>query len=443
MRAERERDEKSAFFEAVANVAGDLVLVIDTQGKIVYQNEALKKIRRGRGFADEQSWGQLIHPDDLELTRAAVAQGLAGAPRSALQYRVAGPGGGWRVLQANTQPILDDQGQPQFLAAVAIDITDQLEQEKKLRQMEIAAARADADQRLGAVLSQGVLGVAEVDLNGIIRSANQALCRLTGYTKDELIGRNWTLFYRPEDQAEFNQRLAVAARGESVEPVRREFLRADRTVGWWIGTIVGISDSQGAPLGAYMLMFDAAAQAQAENALAESEELYRLITDNQSELVQMTDREGKVLFESPSVSRLRAASDLRSSLRLGDPRTTLIHPDDVRIAMEAVAEIFRDRKPITMELRQMLPSGQIRWVEANGQPFLGPDGEDSGDAPAVLDAVCGVEGGLAQWFQDSNVRSYVILSNDWNITTWEQKFNSFGVLEASLSMPVIVDFWAT
>ncbi|MEK9719573.1 MAG: PAS domain S-box protein, partial [Quisquiliibacterium sp.] len=211
LRAERERDEKSAFFEAVANVAGDLVLVIDTQGKIVYQNEALKKIRRGRGFADEQSWGQLIHPDDLELTRAAVAQGLAGAPRSALQYRVAGPGGGWRVLQANTQPILDDQGQPQFLAAVAIDITDQLEQEKKLRQMEIAAARADADQRLGAVLSQGVLGVAEVDLNGIIRSANQALCRLTGYTKDELIGRNWTLFYRPEDQAEFNQRLAVAA----------------------------------------------------------------------------------------------------------------------------------------------------------------------------------------------------------------------------------------
>ena len=65
---------------------------------------------------------------------------------------------------------------------------------------------------------------------------------------------------------------------------------------------------------------------------------------------------------------------------------------------------------------------------------VGPDGKDPGDAPAVINGVCASESGVADWFQDSNVLSYVILSNDWDINKWERQFTSEGVLEASLSV---------
>lgn len=121
---------------------------------------------------------------------------------------------------------------------------------------------------------------------------------------------------------------------------------------------------------------------------------------------------------SPIATAQERIVDAQSSYITSDPNT------DYRSGLAGARKQLEES---TADCRLML------WF-TDGQFDVGPDGEDSGDAPAVLEAVCGAEGGLAQWFQDSNVRSYVILSNDWDISTWERKFNSFGVLEASLSV---------
>ncbi|MGA0239661.1 MAG: vWA domain-containing protein [Acidimicrobiales bacterium] len=113
--------------------------------------------------------------------------------------------------------------------------------------------------------------------------------------------------------------------------------------------------------------------------------------------------------------------------RIVDAQSSYITSDPNTDYLAGLSGARKQLEESTAECRLML------WF-TDGQFDVGPDGEDSEEAPALLEAVCGAEEGLAQWFQDSNVRSYVILSNDWNITTWEQKFNSFGVLEASLSV---------
>ena len=85
------------------------------------------------------------------------------------------------------------------------------------------------------------------------------------------------------------------------------------------------------------------------------------------------------------------------------------------------------------QLRGSTADCRLLFWFTDGQFDIGPDGKDSGDAPAVIEGVCASENALAQWFRDSNVRSYVILSNDWDIAKWERQFTSDGVLEASLS----------
>ena len=128
-------------------------------------------------------------------------------------------------------------------------------------------------------------------------------------------------------------------------------------------------------------------------------------------------KDGQVLLPlSPISSVADGFQELQKTYTTNDPNT------DYRSGLLGAREQLRGS---TAECRLLL------WF-TDGQFDIGPDGKDSGDAPAVIDGVCA--SGLADWFQDSNVRSFVILSNDWDIGKWERQFTSEGVLEASLSV---------
>ena len=128
---------------------------------------------------------------------------------------------------------------------------------------------------------------------------------------------------------------------------------------------------------------------------------------------------GRVLLPlSPIPSGAGDLEELQSAYATNDPNT------DYRSGLLGAREQLRGS---TAECRLLL------WF-TDGIFDVGPDGKDPGDAPAVINGVCASESGVADWFQDSNVLSYVILSNDWDINKWERQFTSEGVLEASLSV---------
>ena len=128
---------------------------------------------------------------------------------------------------------------------------------------------------------------------------------------------------------------------------------------------------------------------------------------------------GRVLLPlSPIPSGAGDLEELQSAYATNDPNT------DYRSGLLGAREQLRGS---TAECRLLL------WF-TDGIFDVGPDGKDPGDAPAVINGVCTSESGIADWFQDSNVLSFVILSNDWDINKWERQFTSEGVLEASLSV---------
>jgi PAS domain S-box-containing protein len=115
---------------------------------------------------------------------------------------------------------------------------------------------------------------------------------------------------------------------------------------------------------------------EAEARLWQSEELFRLITDNVTDLIAILDLAGKRLYNSSSYKQI-----------LGDPQTLRgrssfdeIHPDDVARIKQAFQETVRTGVGQRGEFRFLLQDGSVRFIESQGSVVK----DDKGIAEKVL-----------------------------------------------------------
>ncbi|MDN5917080.1 MAG: GGDEF domain-containing protein, partial [Pseudonocardia sp.] len=95
------------------------------------------------------------------------------------------------------------------------------------------AARWASEARYGAVFAHAVIGISVSDIDGTILEANQAMCRMLGYTPAELTGRSVDAFIHPDDPPETWAHVAEMTAGDR-DHIRLEklYYRKDRTQIW-------------------------------------------------------------------------------------------------------------------------------------------------------------------------------------------------------------------
>ncbi len=93
-------------------------------------------------------------------------------------------------------------------------------------------------------------------------------------------------------------------------------------------------------------------------ALRESEEKYRLLVENQTDLVVKVDREGRFLFVSPSYCRMFGKSEAEL---LGHDFMPLVHEDDREATARAMEALHRPPHTAHMEQRALTVHGW-RWL---------------------------------------------------------------------------------
>lgn len=110
-----------------------------------------------------------------------------------------------------------------------------------------------------------------------------------------------------------------------------------------------------------------------ERALAESEERFRQLMENTSEVFWVRDlASGRLLYLSPAYETVWGRP-VQEAMRGGATRLHTVHPDDREGVAAAMAGIATSATPVDAEFRIMRPDGGVRWVHVRAFPVR--DGE--------------------------------------------------------------------
>jgi PAS domain S-box-containing protein len=127
------------------------------------------------------------------------------------------------------------------------------------------AAIRQSEERLRATHENAAVGIVEVDREGRFLSVNEARCRLTGHTREELIGQR---FAEPRingevnrDFALFEQQVAGTLNSYTLE---NRFTRKDGTSGWVRVSSTAVRSPQGEFLYAVRVVEDITERKQAD-----------------------------------------------------------------------------------------------------------------------------------------------------------------------------------
>ena len=174
-----------------------------------------------------------VHPPDRAPLRAAVEEALRTRCPYRIEHRVVRPDGSERLVLEQAEVVCDPTtGEPTRLMGTVQDITEQRKAEEHLRNL----ARA---------VEQCPVSILITDREGKIEFVNPKFTRVTGYTAEEVLGRNPSLLKSGDMPAESYRRLwdTVLAGDEW----RGEFhnRRKDGTLFWEIASISPVRGPDG------------------------------------------------------------------------------------------------------------------------------------------------------------------------------------------------------
>lgn len=249
-----------------------------------------------------------------------------------------------------------------------------------LRQREVADAAVHASEQRNRLLIERMNeGLAMLDAESRFQYVSDRFCEITGYRREDVIGRRGIDLVVPEQrgQWEAHHRLRQQGVGDSYE------LALQRGNGERIEIHVSprpLFDEQGRYTGSFALIMDVTARKRAEAALRESEKQYRLLVENQTELVLTVGRDGLVRFLSPSYWQLFGADPATA---VGRPLAFELHADDRDATARAWQAAWHPPYSASVENRVLTAKG---WMWLAWSLRLARD-ERAGSAPEELVAV--------------------------------------------------------
>lgn len=143
-----------------------------------------------------RSYRDVTHPADLETNADAVSRMLRGElAHCALEKRYLHSDGRSVWASVTVAPVFDPEGRVVHLVGVAEEITQRKRADEELshyrEKLEVLVAERSAELRqFSRVVEQSPVSVVITDLSGCITYVNPKFCELTGYTSEEIIGKN-------------------------------------------------------------------------------------------------------------------------------------------------------------------------------------------------------------------------------------------------------------
>jgi len=395
MQKEQILRESETKYRLLVESSTDMLFTVDLKGRFLFVNNAFKKclgyskkeMMKINGFA-------LVHPDDLYELKKQFAQFSAGKSLDNIEYRYKTKSGKYIHILNNATPISDSEGNIVAALGIARDISyrkkieeelqnahDELEHRVAVRTAEllklneklnkeiidrkrIEKALRESEEKYRAIFESFHDVYYRTDKEGLVTIISPSVRTHAGYDPEDIIGHPVTDFYlNPEDRETFIQKLKKKGAVNDYE------LKLKAKDGSVIETSMSahiIFGNDGEPAGVEGVLRDITERKRAEEALKESEEKYRELVENLTEVIYALKPSGEVLYVSPTVKSLIGYSPKEIE---GQSFAGLIHEDDLPLASERIQKILSGAS-VTGEYRIRAKTGQIRWISTTSRPIF-------------------------------------------------------------------------
>ena len=274
----------------------------------------------------------------------------------------------WVPVEIFVHRVPDAGENPGYFYSFVTDITEQ----KRIKE----AIKKERDRAQQYLDMAGVL-LAVLDTEGKITVINRRGCEILGYTEEELLGRDWITTCLPEHvQDEVRDVLDQVTRGD-IAPVEYHENAVRRRGGEervlaFHNTL--LYDDDGRAIGILFSGEDITDRKLAEVVLLESEERFRNLIQNSSDMIRIIDRNGHIAYSSPSTLRICGYNPADV---LGKDPLEYIHPDDKERVKGDLTEVIGKINPGTpTEYRIRHAGGHYIDVEAVATNLLDVPGID-------------------------------------------------------------------
>ncbi|OEK02975.1 hypothetical protein BFP97_16240 [Roseivirga sp. 4D4] len=367
---EREIKESNARYQLAVEGTNDVIWEYDFRSK--------------HSYLSPQFWaGMELEPEDNPLTDELIGKYLYEEDRKGfldtlseayanqegdltLEIRFVANEGRiiWVLFKARI--LYDKNGKPQRGVGSLSNITSLKEAQSQLKESE-AKYKLISENSSDCICLQKISG----EFVFVSPSSTEVL----GYSPDELKDVNLSDFVHEDYQPLMRQKVVDVVKGidKTGSIVYKAYSKGAKPE--WLETIVGaiFDDETGRAIYIQTSTRNVTERIEAQTKLKESQERYKLITENSNDIVSLMDPTGKYLFLSPSI---RDKMGYDPDEMLGRNTLEFIHPDDQGMVADVIGEVVKHKtKEDAVTFRLKHKSGNWRWIKATGGVIL----DDSGN----------------------------------------------------------------
>ncbi|MFZ2467487.1 PAS domain S-box protein [Parvibaculum sedimenti] len=345
------------FFRALVENAGDILTLLDADGRIIYNSPAVHEVL---GVDAHLMVGtpvvDAVHQDDRERVRERLDACTRSPDWVSMEtFRLPHIDGSWRWMEARAKNLLGDPNVGAVLC-VSRDVTEAWRLAQQLHEAERLARFGHWRWAKGAMAPTWSAGVAKI--------LDRPLAEMP-------VGGDWYLdLIHADDRDELLSKFLDAFETKDRVTSVTRFLAGDGSYRHIKTQAYGELDAQGEVGALVGLAEDVTEEIRAEEALRQSEAKYRLLAERASDIIHHLRPDGKLVFISPSVEGVLGYSP--EEMALIDDVLPHIHPEDRNRVIEYRQHLLERDGTTRVEYRFRHKVGHYVWVETAMRPVRDP-----------------------------------------------------------------------
>ena len=291
----------------------DLIAQIDKEGRFITANPAMTD---SFGISAEELIGKTffeVMPPDiaqhrLEMVRKALKE-------DKIQNFEDERGG--KYYYNLFVPVKISEQEEATVQVIARDITESKQMQNQL---------LESERKYRDLVENMAEGLITIDEQKIVTLVNSKICHMLEFKPEEMVGKNIFDFFDSKNQKILKQELVKRPEGTFSQYEITFTTKSGKQIPALISGAPNF-DEKGRFRGSYANVLDFTERKQAEEALRQSEEKYRLITETTSDLISLHtfDLNASYTYVSPSIKRI---AGYEPEELLGESAFTYIHPED-------------------------------------------------------------------------------------------------------------------